>query len=711
MKQLAILLGVILLSQSSLAQDKRFNVYKENSAKRAVIKNTRDLSVYYEKLSWNENPNKIDSGYLYLRDKISNELIELKLTETEPNSAIFNIDFPKGVIKQNNVAAEVYSAPQAMLKGNNRMEIMKKLIADGSVKRKPFLLRVLRQRGQVVDVFDDKEKALASYNKYKEQMGLQAKSNESDSIIEVTNTEKPARKKVIDTSTLQSMFLANETDQESTNEKNREMREVLKNMETERRDKVMSNSKGWGPNKTRSNALKAKGLIKDGISQLKKQKFDESMNSFFKASDFYPSNQDIYQQYGVSLFRNKKFNQSIVVLGLSNPSSKRMGEKEFYLGMNYYQLKDYQSAVEHFDKVVQSGDKTFQVTAAFYKGMSLIELGKYEEAKKSFQYVLDNSTDPKMDERAEKYIEYAIDRENLEKKRSNWLFIDGVVGLIYDSNIILALDQARAQGDVTDEAGMRVLGQVSVKARPYYEENNELAVAMDFTGLMSFDEGFGSNPSAETADPYLVGLRVPWTHRTTLDGKAYFFDLYPSFENIAMDLEGKGKTTITNSYKVSWDNTLVLNNRWIAKGDWFFASNDSNITTETDRDVADSTSGGLTLSAIYILNKDFERYLIPEFGVQVNDAKGEDYSFQRVDLGLTFTTAIFGGFMWNSRLGYYLANYESNRSDNNWTITTGTSTRISSHWNWGLSASFIRNDSNTNPYDKFNVASTFSFSY
>jgi len=250
---------------------------------------------------------------------------------------------------------------------------------------------------------------------------------------------------------------------------------------------------------------------------------------------------------------------------------------------------------------------------------------------------------------------------------------------------------------------------VSPKFRPYYSETDEINIALNITTLKSFDDGFGSNSVAETADPLLLGVSVPWTHRTTLGGKGYFFDLTPGYENIAMDLDGTGMATITNSIKLDMNNTLVINKNWIAKGDWSFASNDANILG--DEDGADSVSGGLKLSSIFILNKDLERYLIPEFSYRINDAQTDIYTFNRLDIGVTFTTSIFETFMWNNRAAYYLANYESNRVDNNYTVSSGISARINSHWNWGLIGSYIVNNSTTNQYNKYTFVNTFSFSY
>ncbi len=709
MQSILIILGLLLSFQFSFAQGQRMNVFKEDSEQRAVIKNSKPFSVFYSKVSWNQKSNEIDQGYLYLRDRNTGDLIEVFLTETEPDSGLFSVEYPVGTIKQSEIEAEVYSAPQAMLQSDRRLEIMNNLIRDKTIKRKPFLMRLLRQKGYVIDVFDDREAAIQAYNHYKKQLGLTADVTESASIVEVANQEKAVTKKVIDTSTLQSLFLANETNLESINAKNKEMREVLKDVEEKRRNGVKENAKAWSKSTAEKNKNQAFELIKTGVETLKNQKFDDSMNSFYKASDLAPDNEDIYEQYGVSLFRDKKFNQAIVVLELSKPSKERQVEKDFYLAMSYFQLKDYALAVEYFNKVIETKDSSFAATSAFYKGSSLIEMGQYEESKLAFQYVLDNSKDPKMDERAEKFIEYASDRKKLDDKRSNWFFIDGVFGLMYDSNIILANDQVREQGGATGAEGVRLLAQTSTRLRPYYSDTDEVSVMINLMTLKSFGTDFGSNPIGETADPTVIGFDVPWTHRGTLGQKGYFFDLTPGYETILMDLDGTGNATITNSIKLNFNNTLVINKNWIAKGDWSFSSNDSNILG--DEESADSISGGLRLSSIFILNKDLERYLIPDFSYRINDAKAALYAFNRVDLGVTYITSILDQWMWNSRFGFYLANYENTRTDNNYTFSTGVSKRINSHCNWNLMGSYIINDSTTNQYNKFNIISNISFSY
>ena len=707
MKHLVLISIFIFSSIYALAESSRYRIFKENSKERVVVKNTTPISFFYEKAAWNQDPMVIDSGFIYLRDQKTGKLTELTFTETKPNSSVFNLDLPIGGLKDNNIHAELFSAPMSMLKDKNRIDVIKNLIQEKSVKRKPFLLRKLRSKGQIIDVFDSKDLAISAYQKYKSQLSLN--NTESDSVIEVKNQEKISKKKIIDTSTLQSLFLANDSDLSSTNDKNKELREVLTEVEKKRRMAVKNKSYTWSNSEKSKNKNTGKELIKTAVEKIKAKDAKGSMDAFYEASNLIADSEDVYEQYGVSLSKAEKYNQSIVVLNLAKNSKPRDAEKLFYLGLNFYHLKDYDNAVKYFSQVMDLKEKSFGPTAAFYKGSALIEMKEFDKSKEAFQYVLDNSSDPNMDSRAEKFIESALDLKALEEKRSNRHFFDGVLGLMYDSNIILATNDAINTNTVTDESGWRLLMQGGYKYRPYYTETNEVSIKADILAMQSFDNGFGSNDEAEKADPYVFSIAVPWTHRGTLKGKGYFFDLTPRYETIVMDLDGTAKKAIVNSIKLDFDNTVVVNKKWIAKGDFGISQNDSSILG--DETSADSFGATFKLSSIFILNQDLERYLIPEFGYSLNNAEGSTYSYNRVDLAVSYTSSIFDMFLWNNRLGYYIANYENNRADNNYSLSSGISYHINPHWDWALTGSYSINDSNTNQYDKYSVLSTFSFSY
>ena len=703
------LMGILAILCLALpASAVRSKVYKADDSSRAQLTSSRDLSFFYNKPSWNQNVTQVEKGYVYLKDRANNEVYELLLTETEPNSSVFSVEIQPGFLKRKTIEAEIYSVPPTILQGKNRVEVVKGLLAKNNLKRKPFLLRVLRRKGQIVDIFDDKTEAIASYERYKKLLGLDASVDvaPSDSIIEVSKKQQPVKRKVIDTSTLQSMFLANEVDQQNVNLKNSELRDILRKVETKRRRMVKNNGKSWSRGELTKNEALAKDEAKKADGHTRNKTLKLALESYLKASDLAPQNETYYQFYGLSLYQNKKYNHSIVVLELVNAPKKLVPENDYYLGMNYYQLKDWPNAEKYFAKAMGANDKRYSASAAFYLGLTQNEQGKYDESQKSFQYVLDHSDDPLLDKRAEQYIEHSIRQKVMAEKRSHRWFFDGVLGVIYDSNVILALD-AQAN-DATDKEGFRFLATNRTKYRALYRDNHELGIQTDITLMQTQKTDFGSSSTLEAADPWVFGLGVPWTFRGTLFQKGYSFVLEPKYETIYMDLDDTGKKSIINSVVLDMDNTLVISKKWVAKANYQIRQDNVDIAGS---DEASATKFVSDFSSIIVLDQDAQRYLIPLVGYTVNNAKGADFAYTRVDFGFTITNSLFQKFVWSNQIGYYLSNYQSERTDKNYALTSSLAYALNPHWNAALSANFQRNDSNTNPYDKVQVMSTFSYSF
>ncbi len=53
----------------------------------------------------------------------------------------------------------------------------------------------------------------------------------------------------------------------------------------------------------------------------------------------------------------------------------------FYQGLSYYNLKQYQVAINKLDLVLSNKESSFNPEAKWYKALSLIELKRIDEAK------------------------------------------------------------------------------------------------------------------------------------------------------------------------------------------------------------------------------------------------------------------------------------------------------------------------------------------
>ena len=506
------------------------------------------------------------------------------------------------------------------------------------------------------------------------------------------------------------MFIANQAGRKTQNLKDSELREVLRKIETKRRRAAKNNGKAWNSSKRDSNKKLADKHYKKSHGLTAKNKLKEAREGYLKASDLHPASETHYQQYGSSLYREKSYNASIVVMEIVEDDGKNnMAEKYHYMGLSYYALEDWENAEKYFKKSMDLKDKKWSPSSAFYLGLVQQKLEKFDESKEAFQYVLDNSNNSALDDRAEQYIEYGIKQKALAKKRSHRWFYDGVIGTFYDSNIVLAIDgQANTN---TDKEGMRFLLGQKLKYRAIYKEKHELGIRANATMMLSRKTDLGQSDDLEATDPWVFGVDVPWDYRGTLWKRGYTFELAPRYETIMMDLDNTSKQSIINSMVVTFKNKLVINPNWIAVANYELRKDDAQSSTGTITDDASAFKIVADFSSIIVLNKDSQRYLIPHMSYTRNDANGADFGYTRIDMNATMTNALWDKFIWSGRLGYYISNYESVRTDKNYSVMTGIGYALSTHWNFGLNTSYQINDSNTNKYKKFQVMSTFTFSY
>ena len=314
-----------------------------------------------------------------------------------------------------------------------------------------------------------------------------------------------------------------------------------------------------------------------------------------------------------------------------------------------------------------------------------------------------------MDKRAEQYLEYSIEQKNLMKRKSHRWFLQGMFGTIYDSNIILALDEQLNQPNVNlDVEGLRFITSNTLKYRPFFEEKNEMSIEVGATLVQTLGTDFSVDDELQKADPWVFSIGLPLTHRGLLWKKGYSFDLRPSFETLVMDLSGTGKEPVINSILLDFNNTIVGSRNFVLKADFQLRNDSADVGGSSNADAMRYT---FALKSIVVLNKDSERYLIPALSYAVNDAKGSDFAFSRLDLGLTFTSAIFGRLVWTNNLNYFVANYRSPRVDKNYSLTTGLNYALGLKWNIALTGNYQINDSNTNRFKKLQVMSTVAYSF
>ena len=157
--------------------------------------------------------------------------------------------------------------------------------------------------------------------------------------------------------------------------------------------------------------------LKSAQQLISQEKYADAEKLFAQAVELDPTNSTFYYQYAVTLYKLENYNKSVVILRLAQGGEVNEVEKRYYVGMNLLKLREFEGAVTEFDAVQAANNESLSPSAAFFKGVIRFQKEQYDTAKKDFEYVLDNSKDPRLDQQAETYIEQIANVMAFEKEK------------------------------------------------------------------------------------------------------------------------------------------------------------------------------------------------------------------------------------------------------------------------------------------------------
>ncbi len=694
---------------------------EQKKAGRKPINMNEAMVLTYGSAKWNIDSTKIDSASVIFRDAKSNKSVIIILDETAPDSSIFRGKFLVKWTDVDEVTPEVYIPPQELVKTNNWMKKFQELSKAGNLPRKPYISHKEENGDRAFEVFDTKEQAHAAAKAFEEKKKL-AKESETKSTQPNPQLEKAISKTaaaaIMEADALAKMQAeALRLAEEAASREAERLR--LAQIEKQKEEEAKRKQAALNAAEKARRKQQAIDLADEALEHYQKGDFPEAEQKFRKSIELDPENTSYYYKYGVSLYKVNKYNESIVFLRQVQGDDFDPIERDYYLGLNHYKLKESDQAFEMFGKVKAANSKQLSPSAAFYQGVIKFDVKKYEEAKTPFQEVLDNSdSDPKLDEQAEKYIEQISRILYFAAQKAKTFLFSGTFGLQYDSNILLTSDTVLDQGSPSGAGGIRYLAVANAEHRPIYEKDKEFSERLTLVYIYSADSRFVA------ADPMIVTLSFPFVYKGMLMETISKFDITPAYEVLYMDSDSNGeRELLLNSVVLNLNNTMVLSEARFSSISASLRADESQITpsgtTETEKQANNPSAFKLTLGTnqIKFLDKEKKSLMSGDLGYTINNAQGSNYYYTRFDLKGTYSAPYKWESTWFAQLGYYLADYSKKstaRVDNNYTFTTGLSKTLKEKWIAGLTASYtIQNSDSANTYKKWmlmtSITSNFDF--
>jgi tetratricopeptide (TPR) repeat protein len=667
---------------------------------RVGIDSANSIRLNYGFSSWNKNPTQVDSASLLMREGSTGRTVQISLVETAPDSSVFSGIYSINWQNLEKLQVEFYIPPQELLNSQEGLKKTLAMIASKALKRKPFILRRTPTGAQLVELFDNRDQARSAMKAYRAEQQIQAMQDQKP-------TKFPSDQQV-DTAKMAEELKAKEYAAKIISDRIRVGQVEARRLQ----DLIAKFSMLREPEKI-ARRKKAEAIAAEAMQLFKQEKYQEARSKFDQALELDPDNRLFYFQYGVTLYRVDEFNRSLVMLQLAEGPSVNPVERDYFVGLNHYRIKEFPPAIEAFDKVVATKNPDMAPSAKFYEGVVYFEQKDWEKSRPAFQAVLDSSKDPKLDERAENYLEQILRIQQFEAERSRKWQISGTLGEMVDSNVLLIADSSTDSGTASNTAGNRTLLTGSFRYRPIYEQTREFAAQLDLVTMYTVDKNLKGAQSLRNADPTMATLTLPWTTKGLIFGKGNKFDVTPGIESIWMSIEDDQNKEILQSYLLTLSDLIVMSNTWFSTFALELRSENSKLNSSTGDDDSSAFKTKLGNSNLVFVSDDKSKIVLVDGGYTINSAKGRNTVYDRIDLGLGYIQPIFWGLSGNAKLSFFNLVYSQNangRIDNSYTLALGASRPISDIWSAGLLGSYNINNSNidANAYKKYSILLTFS---
>ncbi|MBX7231263.1 MAG: hypothetical protein K1X29_04160 [Bdellovibrionales bacterium] len=694
---LYIFIAVVFPQSPSLALDS----YMKNEIKE------QNLKIIYGSSAWNTNSAILDSAFLFLRDLQSGKVVKIQLEESEPDSSVFqgqfivNLDSSGAAINP-----EIYIPLRTMKDNEQAIKKFNQLLTQNQIKPKPFLYKEGENKIKIIDVYDTEEQVNQARQAYAEEQKIKNNLGDKKNLIQpfLKKQELEVAKKVEQTKKIDQM--AAQAAKRLLDRIRLEQIERQKNDERERQLKAMSEKQKEIRQK------QAEEIAKEALEDYQNGRFKEAEEKFHKSVELNASETSYYFRFGVTLYRNEKFNEALVTLKLTPDTPDILLEKKYYMALCHMRLNEPDLAMSFLKEVGEIKDSPLAPSALFYQGIILFGKGDYESARSPFEKVIDVSSDPKLDQQAEEYLDRLVILIQQKKAMAKKIFVNGSAGLMYDSNVLLAPDTETLQGSATKKGDLRYSLAGDVEYRPLYNLSHELGVKASGYYL------FSSHEDVSLADPLLWNVAIPYSYKGMAFGKGYKFSLKPSYEVLYMDENSDGtRDLVLQSSIVNLDHTFLMHKNWFSSYLLEFRNDDSLSASSLGEDNADALKISLKTLQTFLLDQSAKEVLAASAGYVINNAKGNNKYYSRYEVGAFYVRPVIkGAASFNLGINYYLVEYSKRtefRQDNNTTVSTGITKPVKPWWSWNVSGTYSTNISSeaASSYNKYSIMANALFNY
>ncbi|MBL7557043.1 MAG: tetratricopeptide repeat protein [Bdellovibrionaceae bacterium] len=460
--------------------------------------------------------------------------------------------------------------------------------------------------------------------------------------------------------------------------------------------------------------LKAKADARNFAAKAEKEyragKFPAAAANFQKAYELDPENDAFLYKYGVALYKVGNYNKSLSVLSMAEEGNQDPVEHRYYVGLNHLRLNELDKALENFSDIQEDKHVELSPPAAYYAGTIEFQKALYPKAKERYQFVLDNSKDPKLDKQAEAKLE-EIDRiESFLESQKEIFRYNLYTGLQYDGNVL----NISTQNIATNADAYRLLYGASLAYYYFRTMKSKYAAELSISDMYSVDKNFKSDSTIQSADPLQYGIRLPINYSHSAFSRSFNSNVTPYMSMLNMSDDGGSRKLIMTS------SGLGLDTQWDQGNDKFhivkfdYAVDKSSLEVSSEDDNQSAKRMSLNYNWVKLLNPTGGKSFLADVGYVSNTADGKNYSYSKLLLSSTYSFPWSAKYRGSARVDYADQNYSkstSGRKDTIYGVTLGASQDINKKNNISLTLSYLMNNSTVEAYKYNKVVLGFIYSF
>lgn len=485
---------------------------------------------------------------------------------------------------------------------------------------------------------------------------------------------------------------------------------TLEESQTKKRMALLELRQKMSEEQKKKKQEEAAALAKNADELYSKGKYKEAEKLYAQATELDPEQDSYFYRYGVALYKIGNYNKSLAILSLAEVDSDQAIEKDYYVALNNLKLRNYDKALKKLVEVREENSPQLSPIASFYAGNIELQQQKFPEARKSMEYVLDNSKDPKLDKSAENLLE-KIDRlENYYESKKEKYRLSAFAGLMYDTNVLNI-----AENNVsTDVKAWRLNYGASALAILHRTMTSDFGIKLGLVDYYSVSSQFKSDGTLQAADALDVGVSLPYHQEFKIKKKAMNLEVIPAYKNILMSTDGGSREVAIRTTEISTSLSAPLKQDLYFTGRLDLGSDQSLLDTSVGDDDLSGTRYGLTLTPMQLLDLKGDKTLAGELSYLINNANGKNYKYNRLGLAATYSFPTLYKGLGSLRADYSLQDYNAAttpRKDTNIALTASYNKDLNKKWNMNLSfqATTANSDVETYKYNKFLVSGLFTY--